>query len=365
MNDAAFKKRTIRQLTRAGKVILVACLVLVCFTGCSLAPGIETEDVEQSSVQDFMEEGSYEEAAQLLASEIEEGEDTQENYRLLGICYMGMGEYENAEEAFLSALGKAGIIPGEMEYDINYYLGSCYYKLEQYEESLQVYDAILALKPKDSDALEMRGVVRMQLGDTEGMMDDFNKAIELDSSNYDRMIEIYEVLSFGGYEEEGQLVLTQALEANTGDMSYYDLGRISYYAGDYDTARTALEQLQDNSDYRVVLMLGKTYEALGDFNYATNVYETYLMQDSSQAEVYNQLGLCYMSMENYEEALSAFENGLETGDESMAQSLMFNEIVAYEYLGDFETAADCMEEYIEKYPGDETAAREYIFLSTR
>ena len=49
----------------------------------------------------------------------------------------------------------------------------------------------------------------------------------------------------------------------------------------------------------------------------------------------------------------------------MAQSLSYNEIVAYEYLGQFRKAAVLMENYLQKYPTDSEAIRENIFLSTR
>ena len=52
-------------------------------------------------------------------------------------------------------------------------------------------------------------------------------------------------------------------------------------------------------------------------------------------------------------------------DTSMDQSLTYNEIVAYEYLGQFKKAAVLMESYLQKYPTDEDARREYIFLNTR
>ena len=42
-----------------------------------------------------------------------------------------------------------------------------------------------------------------------------------------------------------------------------------------------------------------------------------------------------------------------------------NEIIAYEYSGDFASAKECMEDYIEKYPDDSDAEREYQFLETR
>jgi hypothetical protein len=49
----------------------------------------------------------------------------------------------------------------------------------------------------------------------------------------------------------------------------------------------------------------------------------------------------------------------------MKQSLLYNEIAAYEYLGNFERAKVLMDKYLGKYPDDEKALREAGFLSTR
>ena len=335
-------------------------------SACSAAPGIDTGEEESAqSGTELLLAGSYKEAVSALTAEIDAGEDSEEIWRYLGIACMGTGDYESAAEAFETALAEAGILPGELEYDINYYLGSCYYKLGRYEEALEIYDAIIALRPKDADALQLRGTVRLQLGDLEGMLGDYDRAISLDPTDYDRLLSIVEVLTDNGYEEEGLQYLTDAIESGGESLDNYDLGRLSYYAGDYEAARVALEQLQSSTDSAVVLMLGRTYEALGDYNYATNVYKACIATDDDNAEVYNQLGLCYMKMSEYEEALEAFRSGIATGDTTILQSLQFNEIIACEYLGDFEEAKALMEEYVEAYPGDEKAAREYVFLSTR
>ena len=52
-------------------------------------------------------------------------------------------------------------------------------------------------------------------------------------------------------------------------------------------------------------------------------------------------------------------------DNGMMQSLKFNEIVAYEYMGDFKTASALMNSYLQSYPDDAAAKREYEFLRTR
>ena len=49
----------------------------------------------------------------------------------------------------------------------------------------------------------------------------------------------------------------------------------------------------------------------------------------------------------------------------MKQSLLFNEIAAYEYLGDFAQAKVLINKYLTMYPDDAQAQREAGFLATR
>ena len=72
-----------------------------------------------------------------------------------------------------------------------------------------------------------------------------------------------------------------------------------------------------------------------------------------------------MKKGNYAAALMAFQNGMQLGDSAMMQTLAFNEIVAYEHMGEFTNAFALMENYLKTYPDDTKAKREYDFLSTR
>ena len=47
------------------------------------------------------------------------------------------------------------------------------------------------------------------------------------------------------------------------------------------------------------------------------------------------------------------------------QELLSNQIIAYEYSGDFTSAWDVVQQYVSLYPDDEAAQREYIFLKNR
>ena len=169
----------------------------------------------------------------------------------------------------------------------------------------------------------------------------------------------------GGYKDAGQGYLTDALQTYEAEMSYFDKGRMFYYMGEYQKAYLALEEARGEGGVEGYLYLGMAYEATGDFNYAVSVYNSYLTKVGEDAQVYNQLGLCETKKGEYANALAAFQAGLQMQNSAMKQVLQFNEIMAYEYLGEFETASTLMKSYMISYPDDVKAAREYEFLSTR
>ena len=151
-------------------------------------------------------------------------------------------------------------------------------------------------------------------------------------------------------------------------MTNFEKGQISYYLGNNAEAQSFLEAARNERDQEkepVVIMLGQTGEKQGDYNYAISVYRTYLSENPESATVYNQLGMCQIRQGDYDGAVTSFESGLALEDRGLNQALSLNRITAYEYKGDFETAASLMESYLQTYPDDEAAARENIFLSTR
>lgn len=114
--------------------------------------------------------------------------------------------------------------------------------------------------------------------------------------------------------------------------------------------------------------LGLAYWELGDYENAEKAFQSALENEAEgTGALYNLMGLCNMELEDYEGALNYFRLGIASEDagEKLIQEMEYNEIVAYENLRDWETAKHKMEQYIEKYPDDEKAAKEAAFLRTR
>lgn len=340
-------------------VIIAASMVLL--SGCASSGKNENLNTGMEQVAAL----EYDNALVSFEAAREAGEDERLVSRGEGLAYMGKTMYAEAAQAFESALAGSDGRINNLDYDINYYLATAYYKQGEKDRAVAVYDAITALRDEEKDAYYLRGVIFTEQGKLDQARTDFDKTIALDGTDYDRLIEIYGILAANGYKEVGQEYLQAAMDAGTRNMTNYEKGRICYYLEDYENARTYLEKARDENGYEAVLFLGKTYETLGDNNYAISVYNTYLESGEANPQVLNQLGLCKMQTGDYQGALSAFQAAMKIEDNGIMQALKMNEIIAYERLCDYKKAAVLMESYLKSYPDDQAAQREYVFLQTR
>lgn len=142
-------------------------------------------------------------------------------------------------------------------------------------------------------------------------------------------------------------------------------GRIYTIQGDYESAIDNLQKAIDGKLVKANYYMGEAYSKQGDGDNASKYYQAYL--DSGEADAYDlfNMGQSQMEQGNYATAITYFDAALDLDEVPNKQELMKNEIIAYEYSGDFASAKECMEDYIEEYPDDSDAEREYQFLETR
>ncbi|MBR1522874.1 MAG: tetratricopeptide repeat protein [Lachnospiraceae bacterium] len=349
--------RALNRLTRG-----IGALLLFFFfsflTGC----GAGTEHVEEAD--SLIENGSYQEALESLDVAEQSGENMILIHRSRGIADMGLSDYGTAVDEFTAALSENDGYVKDIDVDISYYLAIAQYRTGDIRGANDTYSAILALYPKESDAYFLRGRTYLALQDIDNAKSDFDKAVKLSPDDPDLYVQIYEALSDAGLSDDGQKYLKSAMELNT-KLSAFQQGRLYYCMGDYERAKENLENAVKNGDSQATLYLGRTYEALGDTNYAASLYKSYLDGDPGNAQVMNQLGLCLIDLGDYSGALDAFNKGIDIGDPAMDQSLRFNQIVACENMGDFDRAKTMIQDYLAIYPDDEEAIRENEFLATR
>ena len=180
--------------------ILLATLSL---SGCGSLAGRHNID----SGFAYIDSHEYSSALESFEAAQENGEDPCLIHRGKGIAYLESGEAEMAADELLQSLACDEGIVGDMDFDTNYYLAEAYLELKEYNKAKEVYDAILGLRDKDSNAYYLRGIAELASGNHDAGYSDFTKAITLNSRDYAMIIMIYKALDEYGYSDEAINIL--------------------------------------------------------------------------------------------------------------------------------------------------------------
>ena len=343
------------------KIILSGLIIgSVMLSGCN---STNSSTVAQAGVA--LSEGDYENAKILYQRSLAEDTDREGAYRGMGLASLNLRDYDTAIECFENALHESNGIIKDIDIDISYYLAVAMHKAGKVDDAIKVLDSVIAIRPASDTAYYMRGKIRLIGKDESGAKADYDKAIEIAPTNYDHYLRISEDLKSAGYDEDSRMYVDRAISAG-GKMPDAVKGVFEYCSGSYTDARNDLEKARKSSDSETVsLYLGRTYEALGDLDYAIGIYQEAITKFPDSGKLYNQLAVTKLNGKDYNGAIEVIENGILNGNGESMQSLLYNRVVAYENVYDFDTATKYMKEYIEKYPDDANAQREYLFLSTR
>lgn len=347
---------------RAVPVLLALFLVFV-FTGCTSRSARESYEAACA----LLEAGNYESAETAFQELADSGSLVSESYRGIGIAELFESDYADAAIAFEKSILYAEDQDNNYRRDVNLYLAYCRQRQGQDDEAMEIYDSLVR-ENKDAEVLFLRGRMNLVEDNDSAALSDFDQAVAL-APSYELYINIYEVYASEDKSGDGSRYLEQALaEAEEDVTDYYDQGLVEYYLENYEDARDrlvkALEVDPDNGS--AVFLLGKIYLATNDVADARAVYRDYTDNSNTAAGAYNGLALCDLTEGDYQSALENVELGLaEEQNESARQGLLYNEIIVYEKLHEWEKARTLAAQYVTSYPSDEAGLREYEFLSTR
>ena len=287
-------------------------------------------------------------------------------YRQIGIKNMDDGNYEDALIAFSTALEQHIGQITDVELDICYYKAAAQYELNDVDGALATYNALLEYDKKEGKAYFLRGSLYLEKGDTESALSDYESAVKYCKKEYELYIQIYEKLSAYNMAAEGEEYLNQAFTLKGNEaVNLENRGRIYYLLGQYDNAKTELLAAIEKESVKANLYLAEVYDALGDDASAENYYQAYLGSGEADSIVMNALAAIQIEKGNYDLALEYINQGLSMEKVPNRRMLLYNQIIACEFTGDFAGAWTAIQEYCENYPTDEAIEREYLFLKNR
>lgn len=383
-------------LERVSIVIILAFLL----TGCSN----KGKAFYNTAMKEYSN-GNYEAAADSFVKAIKNRNDVAEYYIDYGFCLIQLQQYQEASVMFQKAilekessiviknnkkayrgLGIAAYVSGDykkasewlqraMEYDtlkeydedILSYLGASNLALKNYKDAIENYTEVLKKNPKSTEAHVNRAKAYFISEDYEASINDYLEAKKQQPKSYAIYLGLYEAYKANHQMVEADAALEEAtkLKPETPEDDF-NLAKVLYYQGKADQAFSSFEEAGQNGYYESYLFLGDIYSERGDYENAVYFYEKYQEKANSQDAVfYDRLGKSYLLSDDYAKALTVIQKGLEIGNLSVKKSLLRNEIIAYEHLGDYESAYNKMTSYLKQYENDSDAIRDMEFLKTR
>lgn len=293
-------------------------------------------------------------------------QNNKKAYRAKGISYFMENKYEDAVSSFEKALE---IEESEsLDVDILKYEGDAQCYLGKYEDAAKIYSTLIGKEGYNSSYYMKRAFAYGQAGDTDKAVKDYDKIIDKDSDNYDAYLQAYSMFSAVGEEDEASSYLDKALDIEKdGKESSYKKAVVEYYRGDTETALEGLGQAVSDGISEAGFYLAQISYEEKNYAKARTYLEVYLNEKSGtlRSEGYNLMGNCYLAEEKYEKALKEYQKGISLNEADTLKALKENEIAAYEKLGDFDTAKEKAEAFLEQYPDDTGMQKEAEFIKTR
>lgn len=282
-----------------------------------------------------------------------------------GIAHLYKGDYAGALDAFSKALASAGNRYTAQEIDILFYLAEAQERSGDSVGSVLTYTKIIE-QTGNADAYMLRGMAYQQVGDNTNAENDLYKALEMNRKNYKVYLSLYRVLFEQGKERDAEKVLKEALTlmAKSGE-DYTNQGLIYMYLEDFEQALTAFDTAVSQGYTEAYFGKAQNYMHQENYEEAIGCFDLYFTEHTDSALAYNEYGVCLEKVGRYAEAAAAFATGIALNDRTVDAQLRFNEVNALEKMGQWKVAYEKMQEYVTKYPEDEAAAKELIFLESR
>lgn len=156
----------------------------------------------------------------------------------------------------------------------------------------------------------------------------------------------------------------------TGCAKNIDNGLTALEAGNYEVAKSSFE-----NEIAKGKNLDEAYRGLGiacfeleEYEEAVEAFELAVQNETEEtATLYGMMGACYMELGEYEKSLDVYTKALSLKDisEDLEQEMQYNLIAVYENMAEWDAAKTQMETYREAYPDDERVEKEADFLETR
>jgi len=270
-------------------------------------------------------------------------EDVNENYLKLlhGYALIKVEEFEVAK-VVIEPVADYYEELGKPSYQANFYLGSIYYNLDNYDKALEELTTSIVSNPTDPITLHLLGLTYAKKDNQLKSLENFEKSIKLDSKNENARYDYIETLKkFKVYSTaETQYDALIALETDRQPQYIIEFAQfLNDLQGKPESSAPKTEDLiTEWSGFKTASVETKA-EIYDTHGWSLNLMETpkealeYLLlakdSDETLASTYYHLGKTYEALGNYDEAISNYARAI---DLALTQGLSVKANQEYERL---------------------------------
>lgn len=238
----------------------------------------------------------------------------------LGVLYWKMGLADQAISELIRALSVFDQEKNRSQKIAAYkILGAAYFQKKKWAAAYDSWSSALVLDPKDRQTMYNMAVVQMELERYDDALRVFQQTLKLDPTNPSIISNIGSIYFRKGNKQQAIVYLEQALKAAEGKgnnsldvyeihtrlgLSYFDLKQIQAGFNHLEAAchmRPSLECHQK---------LGELYLSSGNAENAIRELSGVLSIRRDDPQIYGLLGVAFTQMDQYEKAISVFQEGL-------------------------------------------------------
>lgn len=207
------------------------------------------------------------------------------------------------------------------------------------QERIELCNQVIALEPKNLDALFLRGLAKNDSDDFYGAIVDYSKILVVEAdpdTYYNRGNSRYALKDFQGAKEDFE----KAYEMDNNFIdALYSMGCAQYDLGDFEEAIKTFGKvsLADPTDTKAIYRRADCFNALKQYRNALNNYTLAVNIDRNSLAYYNR-GVFLMHIKYYKDALNDFEKSIRR-DNTNTGAYFFRG-TAQLFLGEFLKAVD-------------------------
>lgn len=243
---------------------------------------------------------------------------------------------------------------------------------QRYKSASEVFDKILAANPNDIEAIYWKGQMLFDTKDSAAACDLYSKALQTNGNAPMLLVGMGGCeLRMGKLQDARQRFETAISLTKGKDIPVLNAIADNNIDAPQGDAQYAIQKLSEATtvkhfnDADTYLLMGDAYRKLIDGGNAVTAYQKALTMDPKLAEAKYKIGKIYLTQNNKEFFLPAFEDAIQM-DPTYAPA--YYELYFYYYYRDVNKAAEYLDKYIansDPGPDQEYAKTDLLFVSSK